>query len=433
MTVSLCLKSAAGLFVATCLVLGATTATYAHAAPPEALVETAKKELPTETLYKLWEEAQSNPNAAETYYKSLQQKHVFEPIKGDDARVLVTYFALGSDKTDYILQAGGPDFYGLRFKQLGNTNLYYCTQRVPRDAMFIYGFNEFTSEPQGKNAAITKTGMNHIYDGAFYGPDAPLSPYVEARAGTEAGSMKTVTLKSKHMQEDRSITIYTPAGYDKNVPHNLIIQFDGRQYAAGPNAGPAHNGWTPMATILDNMQADGTITPAIAVMIPNQGNRSRDLISDEMADFIGLELLPWVKANYTISTDAADTIISGPSRGGFAAANVALKYSGQIGGVLSQSGSFWLTEQGDKNWPVYPEYDGKLIGAYKASPTLPIKFYLSTGLYDLGAGIVGTNRQMRDILELKGYTVIHKEYKAGHSHASWRHTLSDGIEVLLAE
>ena len=406
---------------------------YQAGASEEDIHKIAREVLPTEALYELWAQSLADKRAAKRFYSGLKDKHTFTPIEGDAKNVLVTYFAMGSKDADYILQSGGPDFYGLRFKRLGNTDLFYCTQRVPRDAMFIYGYNEFKSRSFGKGGVIQKEEMDHIHDGALYAPDAPVSPYVEARDDVPKGELETTAFKSTYMDEERRLHIYVPAGYDKTKPHNLIIQFDGRQYAAEPDAGPLYGGWTPMTTILDNMIAGGDIAPTIAVLIPNQGSRSRDLISDAFADFVAQEIVPWVREKYTISDDAADVIVSGPSRGGFAAANIALKYSDVIGGVLSQSGSYWLTEKGNKNWPVYPAYDGKLIEVYKRTEQLPINFYLGVGLYELGAGMVGTNRELRDILELKGYNVTYREYKTGHSHVSWRHTLPDGLKALLGK
>ena len=59
--------------------------------------------------------------------------------------------------------------------------------------------------------------------------------------------------------------------------------------------------------------------------------------------------------------------------------------------------------------------------------TLPIDFYIDVGLYDLGLARVGTNRQFRDILKLKGYEVEYREYNGGHAHLNWRHSISDGL------
>ena len=43
------------------------------------------------------------------------------------------------------------------------------------------------------------------------------------------------------------------------------------------------------------------------------------------ADFMGTELVPWVRKNWTVSTDPGQTILCGYSRGGLGAAFVALR------------------------------------------------------------------------------------------------------------
>ena len=104
--------------------------------------------------------------------------------------------------------------------------------------------------------------------------------------------------------------------------------------------------------------------------------------------------------------------------------------------MLSGGSDFYglrFKQLGNTNWSVYPEFEGKLIIDYKKSPRLPLRFYLSVGLYDLGIGRVGANRQLRDILELKSYDVEHHEYNGGHSHVNWRQNLAEGLISLLGK
>ncbi|TPV92646.1 MAG: esterase family protein [Myxococcales bacterium FL481] len=401
-------------------------------APSESEERAARKEYPTETLYQLWRSSLKDRTAAARFVSSLSERHIIEPIAEDPDHVLVTYFMLGSSKTAFVLQGGGPDFYGLRFKRLGQTDLYYCTQKIPSDAMFIYGFNEFTIEAAG-DSRVAATTMEHVYDAALVAPQAPLSPYVEASPEVAAGEVVRFELPSKYLNESRSVLVYTPANYREDVACNIVFFFDGMSHAAKPNHGAAWEGWTPAPTILDNLIAEQRIAPTIAIMVLSEDDRDRFLISDQMTDFVALELLPWVREHYKTTPDPTNVIVSGLSRGGFAAANTARRHPNRIGGVLSQSGSFWITADPEENWPIYPKRDGKVILDYKASPRLPIRFYLSAGLYDLGAGIVGTNRQLRDILELKGYEVEHREYNGGHAFLNWRHDLANGLISLLGE
>ena len=147
----------------------------------------ARSEYPTTTLYNLWKSSEHDQAAISEFLSSISEQHIIEPIENDTENVLVTYFALGDAETDYILQAGGPDFYGLRFKRLGETDLYFCTQKVPSDAIFIYGFNEFKLSKEGHKNKIAKTSMEHTYDGTLVAPNAKLSPY---QPSTECSSRR---------------------------------------------------------------------------------------------------------------------------------------------------------------------------------------------------------------------------------------------------
>jgi enterochelin esterase family protein len=390
-----------------------------------------RAEYPTDTLYKLWLDQQENNSAALNFYNSLLEKHIIELNEKNKNIVNVTYFAKGSTDTDYIMQTGGPDLYGLRFKKIGSSNIYFCIQSIPKDAWFAYSVNEFKKTKILSPINIEQTSTVHIYDGTVIGPDAPLSAFIHPQLSTPKGTLQEFEIWSKHMKEQRKIQVYLPAAYNKDVTHSLVLQFDGQNYAALPGEQPDWQGWTPMPTILDNLIHQKKIGPTIAVFIHNQGNRSRDLISDQITDFVALELIPWVRENYNIASKSKEVIVSGASRAGFAAAHTALRHPSIVGAFLSQSGSFYYTLQEKDNWPVYPQFEGELVIKYKRSEKQDVRFYLDVGLYDLGLAAVGTNRQLRDVLELKGYQGFYYEYKGGHSHLSWRHTLDKGLNYLL--
>lgn len=406
--------------------------TNATAAKPDA-EQMARTEYPTDTLYKIWQDQQKDKDAALKFYNGLAEKHLIELDQTDVKLATITYFAKGSTDTDYFMQSGGPDFYGLRFKRFGSTDIYYCVQKIPRDSWFTYGVNEFKTNNHKELADLTVNSVEHIFDGAVIGPDAPLSDLIQQKPGVPRGTLREVTMNSKAMGEARKIQVYLPADYNPAIAHNLLLQFDGQNYSSEDVQRPVWEGWTPLPTILDNLIHQRKIGPTITIFIHNQGNRSGDLISEKMTDFVALELVAWARKNFTISSTPKNIVVSGPSRAGFAAAHTAFRHATIIGSVLSQSGSFYYRLQEPENWPIYPEFEGKLVHDYKITARQDIQFYLDVGLYDLGLGAVGTNRQLRDILELKGYQVDYYQYKSGHSHLGWRHTIGKGLISLLGK
>lgn len=389
----------------------------------------AKQEIPSETLFRLWEQSLTNNNAIDDFMNSHVEKHIIEPIQGDSIDMLVTYFCLPDEDTEYAMQSGGPDFLGLRFQQLGKTKLYFATHRVRNDARFNYGFNYFKLYQAGPNEEVQYRKIEHVYDGTVVMPNAPKQPYIAEHKNIKKGESKVITLKSSFLNEERKITVYTPAAYVGKKPHNLLIVFDGEAYGAEQDKKAP----VPTPTILDNLYSEEKIEPTVAILVWEMGKRDKDLISDDFSNFIAKEVIKWARENYNIYPEPDHVILAGSSRGGFAASFIALNHSHLIGKVLSQSGSYWIKGTIDENHWMYPTGEGKLIKAYKESPLLPIQFYMDVGLYDTGAGMLGMNREFRTILELKGYKVDYREFNGGHSYVNWRGTFSDGLISLLGK
>lgn len=389
----------------------------------------ARKEFTTETLYQLWRDSLDDAQSIPRFLKELPARHRVDDLPDDSQHTLITYFHHGSADTDYVMLSGGPDFFGLRFKQLGDSGLYFCTQRVPKNAFFNYGINEFTRSAGGGREP-PHHDMQHVYDGAFIGPDAPLSklPLAEPTGLTEEWE-----INSRHLGGSRKVSVYRPKSGSGEVTHNLIIQFDAENFLARPQAAEEWRGWTPMRSLIDSLQASKRIGPTIVVFVWNQDRRDQDLTRDEMADFVALELVPRLRKHYPISQDRHRLVASGPSRAGYAALNTAFRHPSIIGAAISQSGSFYYTLQQEENWPIYPALEGVLPDKLKKAEIETLRVHLDVGLYDLGLGRVGLNRQLRDILQLKGHKVSYLEYKGGHSHLNWRHTLEHGVLALLSD
>ena len=82
---------------------------------------------------------------------------------------------------------------------------------------------------------------------------------------------------------------------------------------------------------------------------------------------------------------------------------------------------------------LYPRDTSELITEFKNSERLPIRFFMNIGLYDLGVAMLGTNRQLRDVLQVKGYNVDYREFDGAHAYVNWRGSLADGLISLLGE
>ena len=196
----------------------------------------------------------------------------------------------------------------------------------------------------------------------------------------------------------------------------------------------------PTPVILDNLIAAQKIPPTVAVLIanPSQETRSKELPPNPaFADFLAKELVPWVRARYTVTTDPAQTVVAGSSYGGIAATYAGLRHPEMFGNVLCQSGSFWWAPDHNPG----PTSDattetGWLAKEFIRSPKLPLRFWMDAGLFEVdtfgtGGAILEPSRHMRDVLLAKGYDVLYRQYASGHDYLNWRGTLADGLMVLI--
>ncbi|HEX4900753.1 MAG TPA: alpha/beta hydrolase-fold protein, partial [Pyrinomonadaceae bacterium] len=276
-------------------------------------------------------------------------------------------------------------------------------------------------------------------------PGAPPQPWLVAKPGVAEGRVEKQTIKSAIQKIDRPFSVYTPANYKEDGPPNaLLILFDGEDLADDQY----------QVTTLNNLIAASRIPPTVAVFVDNIPRRRLvDLVaSDEFADFMAKELVPWIRSHYNVTKDSKQTVITGYSAGGLASAYVALRHPEVFGNVLSQSGAFWWSFEhnggvcgsrcpasggrgGDGSRDVTTE-GNIMVKQFLASPKLPLRFYLAAGTLEFdrnggGGEILEGTRHLRDVLLAKGYQVHYQQFVGGHDGLSWRGALADGLINLL--
>jgi enterochelin esterase-like enzyme len=408
---------------------------YQILTPVENAKRLAKDLYPTKVLYDLWEASVSDPKAADTFISDRKRKGpIIEAIPVNPSEMQVTYLYLGNQDTQSVELVGGPDLMGLKMSRLGQTDLFFVIQVVANDARFIYAFNAYEMHRAGSKGEVEVTKNIHSDDSLLEMQNAPSQLYIAAKDVTKGTAVQT-TIKSTLLNEERKITVYTPAGCDGKTGCSLLVVFDGGAYGGLPDPALAE---VPTPTILDNLIADKKIAPTVAVLVWSMGKRNRDLPgSKPFADLIANEVVPWARSHYSISPGPNRVVAAGSSLGGYCAAYCAFTQPDAIGNVISQSGSYWIS----KNWQtvdanfdrrVYPRETGTMIEEFKNSKRLPIRFYMEVGVYDLGAAMLGSNRELRDVLQLKGYDVDYHEFDGGHNSLNWRGSLADGLIALLA-
>jgi enterochelin esterase-like enzyme len=245
-----------------------------------------------------------------------------------------------------------------------------------------------------------------------------------------AGRVEERTVESRVYGRARRVWVYTPPGYDaaRRPGYDLLVAFDGREVVEDVG----------MAAILDRLSAAGTVPACVGVFVDDSrgaeridelGNRAR------FTDFLGGELVPWIRQGWNVTSDPRRTTVAGSSAGGLAAAFVAFQRPDLFGNVLSQSGAFWRGAEASND----PPYEW-LTEQYANSPKKDIRFVLEVGeleskgaLGGAASSILETNRRLRDVLKKKGYDVTYAEVPRGtHSVESWKERLPGALAAVEA-
>jgi len=390
-------------------------------------------------LQVLWREYVKDPNALERFVAGRKGKGpIIEEIKGDSRNVNVTYLYYGDEHTEKVEVFGGPheNSGGPTMQRFLRTPLFFVTDAVPKDARYRYAFvvtETFFTGPKGSiEISDEKNTFDPLNPETFQGlsvmvlPAADPELYVDASDSVPHGKLTSTSLKSASLNEDRTLSIYTPPGYDGAMAADLLIVFDGATYTGSAASG------IPTPTILDNLIAAKKIGPTVAIFVNNMGQRTRDLGGyAPFADFVALELIPWARKTYRIQDGPSHVVLAGSSRGGLAASHCAFVHSDVAGKVLSQSGAYWVRndETNALPWPL-TEDTGDLTLWFRKSAPRPIRFYMEVGRFD---SLLKDNRELRDVLIAKGYSVAYHEFDGGHDYLYWRGSLADGLISLIGK
>lgn len=345
----------------------------------------------------------------------------------EPGHLVVTFVWRGSASTQRVTLNGPvtPPQPEAELARVPGSNTFATTLSLPDNGRFNYFFvidgeryiyksppERFRHDPYNKSAYDPLQSTLEL-------PYAPPQPSMVAHPGVAVGTVWRHTLAPASPQErPRQIYVYTPPGYSATGPtYPLLVAFDAE----------AATTQIPLPMMLDELIASKRIPPVVALLIGNV-DRMRDLRPNPtFADFVALDLVPWIRARYHATSDPRRTVLSGISLGGLSAAYGAFRHPEVFGNVLSQSGSFWWGP--DDAEPEATAHD------YAIGPKLPIRFWMEVGSFELGGPRAETtqlaaNRHLRDLLHARGYDVAYREFAGNHTYLCWRGTITDGLTAL---
>lgn len=262
----------------------------------------------------------------------------------------------------------------------------------------------------------------------------PLHPDSQVQTGIPQGVVTAHSLDDSQTfpGTQRDYFIYVPAQYDGSQPAALMVFQDGQNYIGREGA------WR-VPVVFDNLIHRGEMPVTIALFV-NPGvtashdpdaqdrfNRSfeYDSVSSRYATFIVDEMIPLVKAKYTISDDPNLRAIAGSSSGAIAAFGVAWHRPDQFRRVFSTIGTYVDLRGGDE----YPTLVRK-------SEPKPLRIFLQDGSNDLdiyGGDWWMANQTMLSALQWAGYSVKHVFGEGGHNGKHGAAVLPDAMRWLWAD
>lgn len=372
------------------------------------------------------------------FWEVIQEKGapLVEDHPEDSNQVLISFLWRGTEGVENVVVFSAISGWTLpqnRLNRIAGTDVWYQTYEGRADVRFGYRFSvndnlrsiwddpDWTEraaafKPDPFNANSYRAAGSTYSIG--YGPKAERSPWPQVQPGVPQGRMEEVTVDSPAMGGPRKVLVHLPArGPDAGERYPVLLVLDGLEYTSA----------VPTPVILDNLIHEGRIDPMIGVFVPSTpGRRAEELgASEAFARFVGEDLLPTLSARYPLDTTSPRNTVAGSSFGGLAAAFLAFRHPVHFKGVISQSGSFWWSPEGEE--------PGWMIREYERETGLGTRFYLEVGSLETGPTRVGEDsmiswsRRMRDALNGVGYSTVYAEYSGGHDYASWRETLGNAL------
>ena len=244
---------------------------------------------------------------------------------------------------------------------------------------------------------------------------------------------KEIRLHSIHLKRMVKLTFLQPPNPEPNVPLAVLLVFDGQDFPAlrlAKTLGEFCQArpQKPMLVIGIHANKDRFYEYGIASQ-PDYAYRGNKAANT--TQFVMDELIPYLKANFTLSEDRSDWTIAGFSLSGLMALDIAWHHAEQFSKVGVFSGSFWWRQRAlDDD---YDESDRIMHNLIRHAPGQPpLKFWFQTGTRDEEAdrdndGIIDSIDDTLDLiaeLERKGFKwgkdIVYEEVQEGEHHpATW--------------
>ena len=298
--------------------------------------------------------------------------------------------------------------------RLGVSDIWMLEKEFPKDTRCEYKVvkngSEWLADPNNPHPLVGSYNNSELWM-----PDYSKHTELIPQSGIAKGKLSANILKnSSKLGYTSQYRVYTPAGYTMLSGLPTIYVTDGQNYL--------DNNMGKMITVLDNLIADGTIQPVIAIFLdprdPNnlsndrRGNEYRNNIN--FAKYVTLELIPDIDAAYKTNTSADARAIMGASYGG---------YNAVYFGVAAAD---YFHKFGINSAYLHPNGSYNIDSKLQAANLDNLNFYLSYGTFD-SDGERYFNR-LKNIFDQKNSEYEFNIIGDGHTWQNWSRVIGDALE-----
>lgn len=250
------------------------------------------------------------------------------------------------------------------------------------------------------------------------------------------GTMTTVKLNYPDGYQ-KPIYIKTPAGYDKNdttKKYKVIYLLDGQNQFTDMSSTATYGIWATdkittsiqhnggegiiLVGIDNSTNRDNELTPDIGDVISEYASQGFENGSGErFSNFVVDTVVPYIRANYNVSTDPEDNMIMGSSSGGIEVFYIGMENMDVFGNIGSLSPAFMLFDKSD--WDNYlAKFD------FSDASKLPRIYFYNGGGDPLEVELYPYAKAMPEWLAALGYPQDKMKFayddKNEHNEAAWR-------------
>jgi len=287
-----------------------------------------------------------------------------------------------------------------KLNRVYGTNFFFISKIFERDARLDYKFivdGNWILDPNNPKTCPGGFGPNSELAMPDYIQPVEIKFYPDIPHGT----LRDTTFYSSILNNSRTIRVYLPPNYESTTDSfPMILMHDGLEYIS----------LASMHNVLDYLIAHNKIDPVIGVFVPPV-NRTPEYAGNQInsfKNFIVQELLPYIRSRYKIKSGPENCAVAGASNGGNISLYLALNHPEIFGNVAAQSSNVISS----------------ISEGFQNNPKLNLKVYLDIGKYDI-ALLIPLVRNLKSILQSKGYELIYREYNEGHSWGNWRAHIDD--------